>query len=194
MEETGIKAIIFDCFGVITTDSWRAFVDSLPEEQVDEARYLNRQRDRGLIDNDTFMKDIKALTGRSPMDVEAQLSHEIVKNNKLIDYVAELRKQGYKIGMVSNIATNWIRDSLLTPAEQELFDEMIFSYEVGMAKPDPRIFILACERLRVSTHEAVMIDDVAPYCEAAKEEGLRAIVFTDLPNLKTELSALLSAR
>jgi len=148
----------------------------------------------GLIDNDTFMKDIKTLTGESPVDVETLLSHEIVKNDALIDYIAELKKQGYKIGMISNIATNWIRESLLTPAEQELFDEMIFSYEVGLAKPDPRIFILACERLRVSTHEAVMIDDVPSYCEAARAEGLSAIVFTDLPRMKSELEQILSSK
>lgn len=194
MKETKTKAIIFDCFGVITTDSWRAFVDGLPKDQVEDARFLNRQRDMGLIDNETFMKDIKALTGESPVDVEKLLSHEIVKNDALIDYIAELKKQGYKIGMISNIATNWIRESLLTPAEQELFDEMIFSYEVGLAKPDPRIFILACERLRVSAHEAVMIDDVPSYCEAAKAEGLSAIVFTDLPRLKSELDQVLSSK
>jgi epoxide hydrolase-like predicted phosphatase len=192
--ETGIKAIIFDCFGVITTDSWRAFVDTLPADKVDDARYLNRQRDMGLIDNDTFIKDIKDLTGKTPIDVESQLQHEIVKNDALIDYVAELRKRGFKIGMISNIASNWIRESLLTPAEQELFDEMLFSYEVGLAKPDPRIYILACERLRVSTHEAVMIDDVGAYCDAAKGEGLSAIVFTDLQALKSELEAILSSQ
>lgn len=189
-----IKAIIFDCFGVLTTDSWRAFVDSLPPGQVDEARYLNRQRDMGLLDNETFIKDVKDLTGSAPVDIESQLKHEIVKNNALIDYIAELKREGYKIGMVSNIASNWIRESLLTPTEQELFDEMIFSFEVGMAKPDPRIFILACERLRVSAHEAVMIDDVESYCEAAKAEGLHAINFTDLGKLKTELTAILSAK
>jgi HAD superfamily hydrolase (TIGR01509 family) len=71
---------------------------------------------------------------------------------------------------------------------------MIFSYEVGLAKPDPRIFILACERLRVSTHEAVMIDDVEPYCMAARAEGLSAILFTDLSHLKDELTQLLSTK
>jgi epoxide hydrolase-like predicted phosphatase len=187
-----IKAIIFDCFGVITTDSWRAFVDSLPVEQVEQARYLNRQRDLGIIDHDTFMKDVKNLTSRAPLDIEKQLKNEIVKNEALLGYIAELKKQGYKIGMLSNIATNWIRESLLVPAEQDLFDEMIFSYEVGMTKPDPRMFILMCERLRVSTHEAIMIDDVESYCEAAKAEGLSAITFKDLSQLKSELSTLLS--
>jgi FMN phosphatase YigB (HAD superfamily) len=114
VKETGIKAIIFDCFGVITTDSWRAFVDGLPSEQVDDARYLNRQRDMGLIDNDTFMRDIKDLTGKAPLDVESQLQHEIVKNGALIDYIADLKKAGYKIGMISNIATNWSSRNCLT--------------------------------------------------------------------------------
>lgn len=187
-----IKAIIFDCFGVITTDSWRAFVDTLPPEQVNDARDLNKQRDMGMLDNAEFIEQIKALTGKAPVDVETMLQSEIVKNIALLDYIAELRQRGFQIGMLSNIASNWIREALLSQEELGLFDELIFSYEVGMAKPDPRIFLLMCERLRVSTHEAVMIDDVASYCDAAQAEGLSAITYTDLVQLKHELEHILS--
>lgn len=189
----GIKAIIFDCFGVITTDSWRAFCDSLPPEaDVERARELNRQLDSGLLDHDSFVQQIYELTGRRPVDVEKLLDNEISKNTALLEYIGELKQRGYEIGMLSNIASNWIRESLLTPAEQALFDEMIFSYEVGMTKPDPRIFLLICERLRVGTHEAVMIDDIEQYCEAAKVEGLAAIHYSDLKQLKHDLEQILS--
>jgi epoxide hydrolase-like predicted phosphatase len=145
-----------------------------------------------MIDNANFIKQIKQLTGRAPVDIDTMLQSEVVKNEALLEYVAELKQRGYEIGMLSNIASNWIREVLLSQEEQELFDEMIFSYEVGMAKPDARIFLLMCERLRVGTHEAVMIDDVASYCDAAKAEGLAAITFSDLSQLKHELEHLLS--
>lgn len=187
-----IKAIIFDCFGVLTTDTWRAFVDSLsPEADVNRARKLNRQLDAGLISREEFVAQVHEATGKYPTAVEKMLQSEIAKNTALLDYIREL-KNDYAIGMVSNIASNWIRDSFLTAEEQELFDEMIFSFEVGMTKPDPRIFMLACERLRVGTHEAVMIDDIESYVEAAKGEGMHGVVYHDLAQLKRDLEPLLN--
>ncbi len=108
----------------------------------------------------------------------------------MLDYISELKKD-YKIGLLSNVANSWITDSLLTKEEQALFDSMIFSYQVGMTKPDPRIFILACQRLGVSTHEAVMVDDIERYCSAAKAEGLQAIPYHNLHQLKEQLEKLL---
>lgn len=188
-----VKAIIFDCFGVLTTDTWRAFLDSLPDTVDSEAaRRLNRAYNMGIIDENDFLTGIKKITDRNPEEVKRLLAHEIAKNTVLLDYIRELRSRGYKIGMISNVATNWIRESFLTPEEQDLFDAMIMSFEVGMTKPDPRMFILACERLRVGTHEAVLIDDIDRYCAAASAEGLKTILYTDFKQMKTELEQLLA--
>lgn len=187
-----IQAIIFDCFGVLTTDTWRAFLDSLPESVDREpARQLNRAYDAGIIDRETFLRQVKEVTGSEPRQVETMLAGEVAKNTPLLDYIRELKK-GYKIGLLSNVATPWITDSFLTASEQELFDAMVFSYEVGMTKPDPRIFLLACERLRVAPKEAVLVDDIDRYCEAARAEGLQAVVYQDVMQLKRELGEILS--
>jgi epoxide hydrolase-like predicted phosphatase len=186
-----IKAVIFDCFGVLTTDSWKAFLDTLPEgTDVARAKELNHQRDAGLIEHDDFMQQVFEITGRYPQDIERMTSSEVVKNTALLAYIKEL-KQDYAIGLISNIASNWIRESFLTAEEQERFDEMILSYEVGMTKPDPRIFMLACERLRVSPEEAVFIDDIPHYVEAARAEKLQAVVYRDFSQMKAELEAIL---
>ncbi len=187
-----ISAIIFDCFGVLTTDTWRAFVDSLPDNvDVQKARDLNRAYDSGLLTNEEFLEQVFDVTGSRPEQIEEMIDNEVTKNRALLDYIRELKKN-YKIGLLSNVATPWITDSFLTSEEQELFDAMVFSFEVGMTKPDPRIFMLACERLRVGPHEAVMVDDIEPYCEAARTEGLKAVTYKDLRQLKHELSEILS--
>lgn len=189
-----MKAIVFDCFGVLTTDTWRAFLDSLPEDaKISECRDLNRQLNAGLIDHPEFVEQIRELTGKEIVEIETMAKSEITKNEVLLAYIKELKQRGYKLAIMSNIASNWIRDSFLTPDEQELFDEMIFSYEVGMTKPDSRIYMLVCERLRVSTHEAVMIDDIERYVEAAKGEGMAGIVYSDFAQLKRELETILSS-
>lgn len=114
------------------------------------------------------------------------------KNTELLDYIRHLRGDSYKISMLSNIASDWIRESFLTPKEQELFDDMVLSFEVSMAKPDARIFQLACDRLAVSPPEVVFVDDSPSYCQAAQALGLQAIVFTDFRQMKQELDNILS--
>jgi len=188
-----IKAVVFDNFGVLTTDTWRAFVDSLPEGiDIGKARELNRAYDAGTISHKDFLDGVKEVTGRQPQEVESLLQSDIAKNLPLLKYIGELKQRGLKIGLLSNIATNWIRDSFLTPAEQKLFDEMILSYEVGMTKPDPRMFQLACKRLGVDASEAVLVDDISPYCDAARHTGMQAITYEDFKQAKQALEALLS--
>lgn len=190
-----MKAVIFDCFGVLTEDTWNAFLATLPDTiDVEEARSLNRAYDSGIISKEDFLAGVKEVTGQEPRQVEMLLGAEIVKNTALLDYIRELRERGYKIGLLSNIATNWIRDSLLSVEEQKLFDTMVMSFEVGMVKPDPRIFALACERLGVEPEDSVMIDDIDRFCEAARGGGLHAIQYKDFKQLQPELEKLLQAK
>jgi len=108
----------------------------------------------------------------------------------LITYIGSL-KPDYKIGLLSNIASNWIRENLLTETEQLLFDQMIMSYEVKMTKPDPRIYHLSTERLGVDIQDCVFVDDIEHYCEAARQEGMQAVVYQNFEQMKAELAKIL---
>lgn len=186
-----IKAVIFDCFGVLTTDTWRAFTASLPANvDVEAARELNRSYDAGLITKAAFLKGVHEITGHEPRQVETLLDNEITKNTELLNYIQELKKS-YKIGLLSNVGTPWITDAFLDEAEQKLFDAMIFSYQAGMTKPDHRIFKLACDKLGVQHEEAVMIDDIDRYCSEARAVGLSAVCYQDITQMKSELEHIL---
>lgn len=186
-----IKAIIFDCFGVLTVDLWKEFVATLPEVQRQPARDINHAYDAGFINEKKFMEQVRDLTGKSPGEVEKVRNSDGTKNEELLAYIAELKKT-YKIGLISNIASNWIRDTLLTDDEQKLFDKMVLSFEVGMTKPDPRIFKLAAVQLSVEPTEVIFIDDIETYCTAARGVGMRAIVYQDFAQLKRDLEAILA--
>lgn len=188
-----MKAIIFDCFGVLTEEAWHSFLATLTPEHAAEAQDLMRQSSAGLLDYREFIANVAELSGYSRDEVATMLRSENSKNLVLLHYIEQLKKRGYIIGLLSNIANNWVRDTFLTVHEQSLFDEMIFSYEVGITKPDPRIFMVACERLRVGPHEAVMIDDIDRYVEAAKTEGLEGIVYHNFHQMKEELELLLKS-
>jgi HAD superfamily hydrolase (TIGR01509 family) len=97
----------------------------------------------------------------------------------------------YKVGLLSNA---W--DDLRKTMQERwnmavLFDDLVISAEVGIAKPDPRIYRLALQRLDVQPAEAVFIDDMPVNVEAARREGLFAIQFLDTQQTLTDLQSLL---
>jgi HAD superfamily hydrolase (TIGR01509 family) len=187
-----VKAIIFDCFGVLTEDVWTAFCGRLDDRQaVQRAHELSHQRNKGFLSDEEFIEQVSEATGKSPTDIKATLYGGLTKNNALLDLIGHLH-QTYRIGLLSNISSDWITQEFLTPKEQELFDTMVLSYEVGMTKPDPRIYLLTCERLRVAPKEALLIDDQPLYVEAARAEGLHGIVYEDMHSLKSQINELLA--
>src|SRR3990167_2198932 len=183
-----IKAIIFDCFGVLTKDLWREVCATLPEgPALEKAKELNHQYDAGLISLSDFVEAVHRITGRAPQPIEDIFSSpEPMKNTELLEYI-KLLKPKYKIGIISNVGTNWIRDYFLSKEEQALFEQKIISFEAGTTKPDPQIYQLALERLGVKPEEAVFVDDLEPYCAAARAVGMQAINYDNLKQLKTDL-------
>lgn len=187
-----MKAIIFDCFGVLTTDIWLSFCDSLPSRaNLAEASALNKAYDRGIISHDQFRYGVKELTGEYPPDIDKLTAGDMVKNEALLDLIRRL-KPDYKIGLMSNISSDWITREFLSQEEQLLFDTMVLSYEVGMIKPDTRMYVLACERLRVAPHEALMVDDRAQYVQGAREAGMDGIVYENMHSFTAQLNELLA--
>jgi HAD superfamily hydrolase (TIGR01509 family) len=187
-----IKAIIFDCFGVLTADTWREFLGNLDEEvDIEAARNAHRAYDAGQIAKQECAELIKSITGQSFNELEDIFGGESDKNTRLLKYIAGL-KENYKIGLLSNVGNNWIRDYFLTPDEQKLFDAFVFSFQAGMTKPDPRIFDMMLEKLSVHAAEAVMVDDIERYAEAARGQGLQAICYQDFQQFKKDLDSILS--
>lgn len=186
-----IKAIIFDCFGVLTADSWREYCNSLPPSiDVEAARRLNLQMDAGLITKEEFLGQASKITKDTPQEMSKHVANETSKNGQLLGYIKQLKLK-YKIGLISNIASDWICGTFLSKEEQLLFDDMVLSYKVGMTKPDPRIYLLACQRLSVEPEEVIYVDDIEQYSQAAKAVGIKAIVYVDFDQLVVELEDIL---
>ena len=107
--------------------------------------------------------------------------------------VLELRRAGYKTGLITNNVregSNMWRSLL---AVDDLFDIVIDSSEVGIRKPNPAIFELALAKLGVEPADAVFLDDLDSNVVAARRAGLMAILVGDPPDAAfDELDALLS--
>lgn len=90
-----------------------------------------------------------------------------------------LRERGVRIAVVSNIAWD-LRPTFAAHGLAELVDAFVFSHEVGMAKPDPEIFRVACGKLDVAPERALMVGD-NPVDGAAVHAGLMALLLPASP-------------
>ena len=89
-----------------------------------------------------------------------------------------LRQNGIRTAVVSNIA--WDIRTVLTAAGADA-DEYVLSFEVGVAKPDPRIFTEALARLAVPAAEALMVGDSEENDGAARQLGCDFALVDPLP-------------
>jgi HAD superfamily hydrolase (TIGR01509 family) len=84
-------------------------------------------------------------------------------------------RRSHKVSVLSN-ADMSLRDRFARDGIDVLFDDIVISAEVGMAKPDPAIFRLAAERLGLTPAECVFVDDWDRNVEAACAVGMRGVV------------------
>lgn len=91
-----------------------------------------------------------------------------------VPFLESLRAAGMRTAFVSNCAEN-TRPMLDRLGLSGLVDELVLSCEVGAMKPAPRIYRVALDRLGVAPERAVLVDDMASYCEGAVALGLGAM-------------------
>jgi epoxide hydrolase-like predicted phosphatase len=111
-------------------------------------------------------------------------------DQSLCDYIRALHRH-YRTGMLSNV---WSRDGHAM-AERlgfaDCFDVTLTSAEVGVMKPDARIYHIVLERLGIAPAEAVFVDDFIHNVEAARQLGMHAVHFVDPLAARRELDAQL---
>jgi len=92
-----------------------------------------------------------------------------------------LQKRDMRIGLICNTGITpgfALRRFLSHIGIAEYFESMIFSDEIGIRKPDPRIFRLAAKKLKIKPHEAIHIgDNLKTDVWGAMNAGFRAIHF-----------------
>jgi HAD superfamily hydrolase (TIGR01549 family) len=111
-------------------------------------------------------------------------------NTELIAWFAALRPR-FRTGILSN--------SFVGAREREeqrygfgaLADVLVYSHEVGIAKPDPAVYRLVCERLAVPPEQTVFLDDKAVSVEAARAVGMTGVRFRDNAQAIADLEAVL---
>ncbi len=196
-----IKAVIFDVGGVLHVNAHLDIVKDISKEfNIDYVLSENTYKElipllvTGKITEKEFWKKfINRIQFAGDLPQLSLFIRTYNKNFKINDdvimIVNKLKKKNYKLCVLSNTITAHTEYNKKRNI-YKYFDNLIFSHETGLSKPDPRFFKLALEQLSVSAFEAVFIDDLEENVNAAKSLGINAILFISSDQLKSDLNKL----
>jgi len=98
------------------------------------------------------------------------------RNTEVVETLREIGARGLKIGLISNCGPE-VPSLVRKSAFAQFIDHATFSCEIGMAKPDPRIFQTHCRELGVKTEHSVFLGDGGSYeLDGARSVGMEAIL------------------
>lgn len=191
-----------DFGGVLTTSIWPAFAsfceaEGLAPETVRElfrgdaeALQLLRALETGGLAEAEFEARFGGLLGvEQPEGLIARIFADLGLDEAMIAAVRAARSAGLKTGLISN---SWGL-GIYERAPTELFDAALISGEVGLHKPQPEIYRLACKRLGIVPEAAVFVDDLRENCAGAEAVGMTALLHRDADETVAELERLLGA-
>ena len=156
---------------------------------------LWEQLKRGKIDPDAYWDGTLRPKGLTDKAAQQAFVDQLYKDRDQINpaMVALLRelKPRYKLGMLSNTfrleLENWLIE---VHGLDGIFDVVVGSADVGLAKPEPEIYQLTLTRLGVAPDEALFIDDLVRNTKAAENLGIGSILFESSKQLRQELKKL----
>jgi epoxide hydrolase-like predicted phosphatase len=203
-----VSAVIFDLGGVVFDSPLRFIREyeerhNLPENLI--ARVVGgyggeqgawQRLERGELVLAEFCvlldADVRALGAEmSTADLMQKMAELHAVRPAMLTAIRKLRASGLKVAALTN---NWVThdgyDDMMRPLKAE-FDVFVESCKVGIRKPDPRIYAIACAELGVPASAAVFLDDIGGNLKAAKALGMGTIKVSEPHEAALrELSAL----
>ncbi len=207
-----IRAIISDFGGVLTSPLQESFVDLMQDSGVSleslgkaMATIAEREGSNPLFELETgrmsegaffsALEDELSACHGSPVTLDgfgARYFRRLDPNDRMIEYMHELRGRGYKMAICTNNIREWEAQWRAMLPVDKIFDVVVDSAFVGSRKPEPRIYQITLERLGASADEALFIDDVEVNCDGARELGIDAIRFRSTEQAIGEIEAALA--
>ncbi len=183
------QAIIFDFFDVIHEDPLQTWLNRHGYKKEGEFAAAAREFDLGNIDAATYVQRLAAASGQTPAQLEASFAASTALDKAVVALIGKL-KQHYRLGLLSNAQTNELRPLLNRHDLVPLFDHIVISAEVQMAKPDPDIFYEILNRLQTKPAHAIFIDDNPKNIAAAQALGITGLHFQHITPLTKQLADL----
>jgi putative hydrolase of the HAD superfamily len=201
--DTPHTALIVDFGGVLTTNIWSAFAAFCEAEGLDpglikelfrddpDSLALLRGLETGAVSDAEFERRFGARIGVEPTDgLISRLFAGLEPEQRMIAAVRGASDKGIRTGLITNSWGTGIYDR----APLDIFDAVVISGDVGLHKPQPEIYLLACERLGVDPTAAVFVDDLRENCAGAEAVGMVALLHRDPDETVPQLERLLGVR
>lgn len=198
-----IRAIILDIGGVLTINPdlgviarWEELLGLKPGEMSEKMEDIWAGGSIGSMGLAKVHRKTGQALRMTPEQVDAFMAdvwHEYLgePNTELMEYFRSLRPR-YHTAIISNSFVGAREKEQERYQLDDLCDFIIYSHEVGIAKPNPRIYALACERLDVKPSGVIFVDDYQPNIDAARKVGMKAVLFKDTPQAIAKIEALLN--
>lgn len=182
-----IRAVFFDLGGVIVRTEYQAPRERLAQrlglsyEELVQAVFeskTSRQASMGEIDTETHWEAVirsLGLPAEQREIVRAEFFAGDIVDLDLVNFLRSIRP-GYQTGLISNAWPD-LRDYIVRQKFDDAFDHMVISAEVGVMKPEARIYQIALEQAGVGPNEAVFVDDFVENIEGARAVGMHTIHF-----------------
>ncbi|GAA4864664.1 hypothetical protein GCM10025787_57990 [Saccharopolyspora rosea] len=206
--DAGVRAVIFDYGGVLTTPGGAAIRAWTSAEGIDPATFSAALKDWLSREAPPGTPVHRLETGEiSPEEFNRALAARLrsvdggpVEPDGLVQRIfARMRSEPATLELVRLLRDNGVRTALLSNSWGNsypwhlldgLFETAVVSGEVGLRKPDPGIYQLTLRRLDLPADQAAFVDDGAPNIAAAEQLGLRAVLHTDPATTRARVAEL----
>ncbi len=181
-----IKAVIFDFYGVFVVDGSRILIErarKINESIAKELENVMKQHSYGLVDIDYVKDSFKIKLGLPDEEISDYFSSSKKLDERVIQFVGSLRAKSLKTGLLSNTGGDVITRYMVQGHVSSLFDALVLSYEVGLIKPNPEIYLMMAKRLGLQPADCLMIDDNQDNVDGALAAGMKAIKYTDFESM-----------
>jgi epoxide hydrolase-like predicted phosphatase len=197
-----IKAVIFDAGGVLHFSKHSQSEDlkqelGLSDEQISKfySHYVPLLG-KGLMTEAEMWDELQETCGiRSVSEDENLMTRawekSLEKMPGMYELIYELKQKGIIIILLTNVTPQFAK-ILEEQGHYEPFDFKVLSYEVGMWKPESKMYERALELASIKPNEAVFVDDLQKNVEAANKLGMHGIVFKDAEDLRSRLLKLIN--
>jgi putative hydrolase of the HAD superfamily len=188
-----IKAVIFDCFGVLIGRGFEVTYRTAGGNPDQDRTFIEdtlAKANLGQISDAEFRATMARQVGIGPADWSRVIKNTELLNIELLAYIEQLRAT-YKTAILSN-ANKGVLDRIIGEEWlQKNFDEIVVSAEVGIAKPDERIYQLVIDRLGVAPEECLYIDDRESFLVPASQLGMSTLLYENFDTVKHGIEELL---
>jgi HAD superfamily hydrolase (TIGR01509 family) len=189
-----IKGVVFDCFGVLYGRSFPILLDMCPPENRQELIDLNAENDYGYISADDYAIGVASIIGRTADEVKSIFAQKHVRNQRMFEYVKELRIRGFKTALLTNAGRDMPGALFSAQDLKGMFDAYLVSSQMRLVKPHPGAFSFIAEKLGLETGECVMVDDTEANIEGADAAGMPGVWFTTADESIARIEACISIR